>query len=268
VEIGGQIAGIFLTHVVPALGTALGALVKLAGWVIEHVVPAVAGFISIAVTLASKFIELVSPAVSWLAEKVSELAGWITAHVVPAVGGFLDEAGKLATSLGNTLLNAVQWLIDKFTALKNFLVKTLSPVIDFIKGAFDAVRQTVGKLIDKVKEFLGMDTKKTIDVSFRETTANVLQDVKYMHLTNSLGESLGTNYWRGGLTRVNERGGEIMNLPSGTQIIPHDISEKMVGGNTNNTNVTVNVYGMDVRNPRQLGEIVAAEIMRQIRNTP
>ena len=59
-----------------------------------------------------------------------------------------------------------------------------------------------------------------------------------------------------------------MNLPSGTQIIPHDISEKMVGGNTNNTNVTVNVYGMDVRNPRQLGEIVAAEIMRQIHNTP
>lgn len=271
VEIGGQIAGIFLTHVVPALGTALGALVKLAGWVIEHVVPAVAGFISVAVTLASKFIELVSPAVSWLAEKVSELAGWITAHVVPAIGDFLSFAGELATSLGKTLFNAVQWLIDKFTALKNFLMKTLSPVINFIKGAFDAVRQTVGKLIDKVKEFLGMDTKKTIDVSFRETVGNTGQVIKGMYINQVSGldgRALGTNYWRGGLVRVNERGGEIMNLPSGTQIIPHDISEKMVGGNTNNTNVTVNLYGMDVRNPKQLGEIVVAEIMRQIHNTP
>ncbi len=271
VEIGVKISTAYTATVVPILGRLLGVLVKIAGWVIEHVVPAVAGFISIAVTLASKFIEFVSPAVSWLAEKVSELAGWITAHVVPAVGGFLDEAGKLATALGKTLFNAVQWLIDKLTALKNFLMKTLSPVIDFIKGAFDAVRQTVGKLIDKIKEFLGMDTKKTIDVSFRETVGNTGQVIKGMYINQVSGldgRALGTNYWRGGLVRVNERGGEIMNLPSGTQIIPHDISEKMVGGNTNNTNVTVNLYGMDVRNPRQLGEIVVAEIMRQIHNTP
>lgn len=37
----------------------------------------------------------------------------------------------------------------------------------------------------------------------------------------------GTNNWRGGLSRVNERGGEIMNLPRGTQVIPHDISKRM-----------------------------------------
>jgi len=40
----------------------------------------------------------------------------------------------------------------------------------------------------------------------------------------------GTNNWRGGLTRVNERGGEIMNLPGGTQIIPHDVSMAMARG--------------------------------------
>lgn len=37
----------------------------------------------------------------------------------------------------------------------------------------------------------------------------------------------GTDNFAGGLTRVNERGGEIMNLPRGTQIIPHDISKRM-----------------------------------------
>lgn len=41
------------------------------------------------------------------------------------------------------------------------------------------------------------------------------------------GNAKGTDNWRGGLTRVNEQGGEIMNLPSGTQIIPHDISKEM-----------------------------------------
>ncbi len=41
------------------------------------------------------------------------------------------------------------------------------------------------------------------------------------------GNASGTSSWRGGLTRVNELGGEIMNLPRGTQIIPHDISRRM-----------------------------------------
>ena len=31
----------------------------------------------------------------------------------------------------------------------------------------------------------------------------------------------GTNFWRGGFTEINERGGEIIDLPQGTRIYPH-----------------------------------------------
>ena len=41
------------------------------------------------------------------------------------------------------------------------------------------------------------------------------------------GNALGTSYFSGGLTRVNEQGGEIIDLPSGTRIIPHDVSLRM-----------------------------------------
>ncbi|MBT9387018.1 phage tail tape measure protein [Pseudooceanicola sp. CBS1P-1] len=40
----------------------------------------------------------------------------------------------------------------------------------------------------------------------------------------------GTSNFAGGWTTVNERGGEILNLPSGTQIIPNDISKRMADG--------------------------------------
>lgn len=56
----------------------------------------------------------------------------------------------------------------------------------------------------------------------------------------------GTNYFGGGLTSINEHGGEILNLPNGTQIIPNDISKQMGSGCTNiNVNMTVegNVIG-------------------------
>lgn len=51
-------------------------------------------------------------------------------------------------------------------------------------------------------------------------------------LVDMLGSALGANAagtpsWKGGLTRVNELGGEIIDLPTGTRIIPHDVSMRM-----------------------------------------
>ena len=123
------------------------------------------------------------------------------------------------------------------------------PVFNKVKGA-------VGGLIDKVKEFLGMDTSKTVKLS-----------TEYVDGGRLAGNALGTSYWRGGLTRVNERGGEIMNLPSGTQIIPHDISTRMAGGPRVTVNVTVagNVIGNE-QYADELGEIIAGKVRRAIEN--
>ncbi len=48
------------------------------------------------------------------------------------------------------------------------------------------------------------------------------------------GFATGTDSAPGGLARVNEQGGEILNLPKGTQVIPHDVSMALArsGGDT------------------------------------
>ena len=81
------------------------------------------------------------------------------------------------------------------------------------------------------------------------------------------GNALGTSYWKGGLTRVNERGGEILNLPSGTQIIPHDVSARMAGGPQVTVNVTVqgNVIG-NRQYADELGETIVQRILRALDN--
>jgi len=50
------------------------------------------------------------------------------------------------------------------------------------------------------------------------------------------GNANGTPFFAGGLTRVNERGDEIMNLPRGTQIIPNDLSKRYVDRAARNAN--------------------------------
>ncbi len=80
----------------------------------------------------------------------------------------------------------------------------------------------------------------------------------------------GTDFWRGGLTRINEEGGEILNLPRGTQIIPHDVSveaakeyARAVTNNTTNAdNRVYNNYGAQQHvtkveiGGRSVGEII------------
>lgn len=82
------------------------------------------------------------------------------------------------------------------------------------------------------------------------------------------GHATGTSYFAGGWTRVNERGGEIMRLPGGTQIIPHDVSERMVGGPSIRVYVTVqgNVIGNQAY-AQELGDTIVARILRALRNT-
>lgn len=81
----------------------------------------------------------------------------------------------------------------------------------------------------------------------------------------------GTNYFEGGFTHVNENGGEIMNLPRGTQIIPHDISEKMAtNANSNNISVNLNIGGNLIGNDEfidQVGEAITSRVQLALSNS-
>ena len=60
----------------------------------------------------------------------------------------------------------------------------------------------------------------------------------------------GTSFWQGGLTAVHERGGEIIDLPRGTRIYPHDESVRMArqegarGGGVTNVNFSGAVFNV------------------------
>lgn len=104
------------------------------------------------------------------------------------------------------------------------------------------------------------------------TTANEVRATLAVGGVKSItGNATGTNYFEGGLTHVNEVGGEIMNLPRGTQIIPHDISEKMAtANNSNNISVSLNIGGNVVGNDEfidQIGEAITSRVQLALSNS-
>lgn len=77
--------------------------------------------------------------------------------------------------------------------------------------------------------------------------------------------ALGTQYFKGGYAQINERGGEIVNLPNGSKVIPADKSNKMLSGG-NQITVQINVQGNMIGN-RQFADEMARIIVSNIEKT-
>lgn len=203
-----------------------------------------------------------------------------TITAVKTVGQFLNVAklflstnpiylGIMAAITAGSLLIA-NW--DKVKATASNLWEGAKQVFggirDSITGAFDSAKETVsgffswigGKLSELDQAVEGIPVLGSVYKGAKSVGGWVLDKLQ--------GNALGTHYFSGGLTRVNERGGEILNLPSGTQIIPHDVSRQMAGGRTINVYVTVqgNVIG-SAQYANSLGNLIAQKLLRAMDNT-
>lgn len=132
---------------------------------------------------------------------------------------------------------------------------------DSITGAFSAAK-------DKVAGFFSWLDQKIESVPILGSIYKGGKNAVSWIADRLDGNAMGTPYFAGGLTRVNERGGEIMNLPSGTQIIPHDVSVKAAGGRSVTVNVTIqgNVIG-NREYTEQVGEYVGRKVLAALGNT-
>lgn len=144
---------------------------------------------------------------------------------------------------------------EKFRNFVNKLWETVKNAFSRIKDAAATLKDTFVGAFQKIKEKIEpvinwIQTKIDKLKSAFDTVKGVLSSLGFGANSGtgySIGQkATGTPYFKGGMTRINEGGrGEIVNLPNGTQIIPHDVSKKSVGGSSVVVNLTVqgNVIG-------------------------
>lgn len=122
-----------------------------------------------------------------------------------------DKVKEVLGQAWESFKNFGNWLKDKFMGI-------ISPIVDKVKAIADGFKSFGNKI------FGGGDTGEKHN-------------------------ALGTSYFSGGATRINEGNrGELINLPSGTQIVPHDVAKQAVGNKINltlNLNIAGNVIGND-----------------------
>lgn len=170
-----------------------------------------------------------------------------------------DKVKAVAQTVFGGIKTFITTLVDAFKSLGR-------QIKDAFWGAFNWVKQKIQPIIDWISDKIGK-----IRSGF-EKIGNFFSNLGFgssantgsqYSLSANGGKATGTPYFRGGLTRVNEGGrGEIMNLPNGTQIIPHDVAKKQQ--KANNISVQVTIQGNVIGNRafmEQTGAYIANKIL-------
>lgn len=241
----------------------------------------------------------------WLLTQAASLAAASAAWIHNTAMMAVNKAGQLASAAASGIatgataaLTAAQWALNAAFVATPFgwIVLGFAAVVAggvALYKNWETVKATAVSLWNKVKEvFSGIknaivgafNSAKSAVGSFFTWLDNKIESIPILgslysggkaliggaaDLIGGLigGNALGTSYWKGGLTRVGERGGEILNLPSGTQIIPHDVSRRVAGGQT--VQVYVTVQGNIIGNRQyadELGETIVQRILRALDN--
>ena len=202
----------------------------------------------------------------------------VSIRIGTAFSGAFNKVKNAAKTALEWVASKLSWLNDKIES-----IPILGSLYKGAKGALGNAIEWVDNATTGNRSGTSTGTTQTTTRSKTTTTAGPVKTTTSTTTTipkptpssllslpglPGLGKATGTPYWRGGLTRVNERGGEIMNLPSGTQIIPHDVSVKAAGGRSVTVNVTIqgNVIG-NREYTEQVGEYVGRKVLAALGNT-
>lgn len=153
-------------------------------------------------------------------------------HVVGGIKGFIEGAinlfGTIINYISGTFMGAwrkawngvVEAFKTVFGGVKSFVKSIMNGVIDFINKGIGGLNKL------QVPDWVPYAGGKGINIPLIPQLAK------------------GTDFWQGGLVQVHEKGGEIVDLPRGSRVLPHDqtVAEAYKMGarqNSTTTNLTI-----------------------------
>lgn len=222
------------------------------------------------VSFGNAALNAVNSAIQWF----SNLGETIVTSIGQAIDAVLEFCVELLTYIGEAVINMMMPFIE-FGA---FITSAAAEYVDNFVGPFSGILDGVTVIFQGIIDFLtGVFTGNwdlaisglvTIFTGYFEMIRSIADGVlswiesKISAIGNSIESAknwiagggntphnaTGTEYFRGGDTYVNEGNrGELITLPNGSQIVPHDLAKNMLnnsgGGITINFTINGNMIG-------------------------
>ena len=180
-----------------------------------------------------------------------------------AIRPFLELVQVLAEVVGAGLVGAFNSVVstigDIFTDLINSLTMIFTGIGDVLYGIFTGDFDLIGQGIKEIFTGIGSWILTTLTAPLRIITSAIngligginSVKIKVPDWVPAIGGkefgfnipkipefSTGIENFSGGFAKINEDGGEIVDLPQGSRVIPHDVSMAMA---RNGQNITINL---------------------------
>lgn len=176
----------------PLIGAIKNFFAPIAEWISVNVITPVVEFFT---NLWTSITEIVNSIITSIQEFFAPIAEWIDVNVIQPIVTFFTG---LITSIG-----------DVFSQIKEKICNAFSEAADFVKGIWEGVKDFFGVIWGNISGLASGITDKGSKITGLQTIPAA---------------ATGVDSFVGGLIQVNENGGELIDLPGGSTVIPHDQS--------------------------------------------
>lgn len=158
-------------------------------------------------------------------QPISNTAEWawggVTAMASEAWDGICTFFSPLAAWFDSVVWQPISQAVE---TVKTTITSAFDEALSFVKGIWNGVASWFeANVVNPIKEkFQGL-------IDLKNKIADAGSAVTGLTTSNGTGHNaIGTSYWSGGWTEVNEHGGEIIDLPQGSRVYPHATTMKML----------------------------------------
>lgn len=193
----------------------------------------------------------------------------IAANVlVGTVVAAINVAAAIITGFLGVLEGIITFLTGVFTGNWEMAWQGIVKIFDSV---FSAIKGIADGILGGVKETINGIIKSINSIKF--TVQDIVPGIggKTFEGLNIPLFANGVENFAGGPAIIHDKGAEIVDLPSGTRVIPHDKSIQTAyaqgrqdnQSNSNNFNFSINIYGANMKNDADMDEL-ADKLMQRI----
>ncbi len=197
-------------------------------------------------------------------DKVKFAVKTFVTNAKQSLSEFHAKVASIATAIADKVRSTIERIKTILYEIVTFVGGKLRAGWDAAWGGFkrivsnvsSSIQRVFGGAIDKIIGKVNDFVNKINSISLPSWLPGI--GGAHLNIPTIPGRAIGDTNWQGGLVQVHERGGEILDLPQGSRIMPHDasVSEAYRMGRASNKPTVVN---HSVTIPKLADQIVIRE---------
>lgn len=197
-----------------------------------------------------KYFDSISEKTKMLFEKFSELASVIGGKVGPIITNIFESLKPVLGAFAEYTLVVIDSVLGILNGLIDFLTgvftgnweKAWNGLKQIFNSIWEGMKGVAKSVLNGIISLINIAIKGLNSFKIPDWVPGVGGKGINIPLIPQLAK--GTNFWRGGLVQIHEKGGEIVDLPRGSRVMPHDksVSEAYnMGKAEKQTNLTISI---------------------------